>query len=216
MPTQEEIKEALLTTDIKAVELTADHRVRLVHDGVKVNMDSIGDGFAADEAAKILRAGGFADFLVDASGELYASGNNCKGQKWRIGIRDPNDTQKMIDIMDLSNLAVSTSGSYEQFYEIEGKRWPHIIDPRSGYPAEGIISATVVAPSSEFADFLSTAFCVLSPQESLEIIDHFGKDHAAMLVTNGREAQKKESSKEYHLFLSPAAVIDSPTGKSYN
>ena len=182
MPTADEIKRARALVNMAAVELMDNRQIRLTRKGVKVNIDSIGDGFAADEAARILRSFGFEDFLIDASGELYAGGLSCRGTKWRIGIRDPQDPESLIDVVEVCNLAVSTSGSYEQFYEIDGKPWSHIIDPRSGFPARGIKSATVIAPSARFADFLSTALCVLSGKEGLVLVDKLGANHAAMVV----------------------------------
>ncbi|OGX50561.1 MAG: hypothetical protein A2306_07225 [Omnitrophica WOR_2 bacterium RIFOXYB2_FULL_38_16] len=200
MPTDEEIRQAMAKVDIKTISLLDNHRIRLTRPDVKINIDSIGDGFAADEAAKILRSHGFSDFLVDASGEIYAGGHNCQGRKWRIGVQDPQDKEKIIDVIELSDMAVSTSGSYERFYEIDGKSWSHIIDPRSGYPARGIVSATVVAPSAELADFLSTAFCILPASESLQIIDSFGKDHAAMLITENEGKEQEVISNGYNEF----------------
>ena len=204
LPSEDEIAAAKSTVDIHAVALLPGHQIRLTRRDVAINIDSIGDGFAADEAARILRAGGFPNFLVDASGELFASGHSCQGRKWRVGIRDPHDHQRLIDIVELSDLAVSTSGSYERYYEIDGKRWPHIIDPRSGYPAQGIISATVIAPSAEFADFLSTAFCILPVPESLEIIGQWGEDHAAMIIAEDASVkEEKHKSSNYFRFISP-------------
>lgn len=201
MPASSEIAAARALVDMGAIELSGGNRIRLKRRGVKVNIDSIGDGFAADEAARILRDHGFRNFLVDASGELYGGGHSCRGGKWQIGITDPADTAKLIDVVEISNQAVSTSGSYERFYEIDGRRWSHIIDPRSGYPAEGVTSATVIAPSARFADFLSTAFCVLSPEESFAVIDPRGPAYAAMVVVQDPSGEIKKVSRTYPEFL---------------
>jgi thiamine biosynthesis lipoprotein len=198
MPTPEEIAEAKFLVNIDAIELFSNQRIRLNQPGVKINVDSIGDGFAADEAARILRERGFYDFLVDASGEIYAAGSNCQRDKWRIGVRDPEDTSKLMDTLEINNLAVSTSGNYERFFMIDGKKWPHIIDPRSGFPAVGVESATVIAPSAQMADFLSTALCILKPQEGIRIVDALGQDHGAMVMAAHSGGQnKKYFSKSY-------------------
>lgn len=202
MPTSDEIAQAKSLVNVQAIELLSDNQIILKQEGVKVNIDSIGDGFAADEAARILRAQGFKNFLIDASGEMYAGGENCSGKKWRIGVRDPSDTTKIMEVLEVSNLGVSTSGSYERFYEIDGRKWSHIIDPRSGYPAEGIVSATVVAPSAQYADFLSTAFCILSPQKSFFIVDELGEGYAATVVLGGPDQNgEKQSSVIYDKYL---------------
>jgi thiamine biosynthesis lipoprotein len=123
---------------------------------------------------------------------------SCQGRKWRVGIKDPDNKSSLIDVVELSNTAVSTSGSYERYFLIDGAKYAHIIDPRSGYPAKGVLSATVIAPSAQFADFLSTALCVLSPQEGLLLVDSLGKGHAALVITQeDAKARQRQSSREY-------------------
>jgi thiamine biosynthesis lipoprotein len=189
LPSAEEVGAARVMTGIDAVELLPDNRVRLRKTGVKINIDSIGDGYAADEAARILRSFGFENFLVDASGELYAGGQSCQGRPWRVGVIDPNDTSRLVDVVELSDMAVSTSGNYEHYYEIEGKRWSHIIDPATGYPSDDISSATVIAPTARFADFLSTALCVLDPAEGQKIVEDLGESYASMVIFGPPEGQ---------------------------
>lgn len=200
LPSKDEIETAQSLTGMQAIILLDNHRVQLA-EGTKINMDSIGDGFAADEAAKILRTYGFEDFLVDASGELFAGGMNCQGHKWRVGIRNPDDTNGLLDVVELSNAAVSTSGNYERYFLIDGTKYAHIINPRGGYPAKGILSATVIAPSAQFADFLSTALCVLSAPEGLALIDRLGKGHAALIIMDDDEKEhQRQLSREYRQY----------------
>jgi thiamine biosynthesis lipoprotein len=182
LPTQREIDAARVLMGIDAVELLADNRIQLKRPAVKINIDSVGDGYAADEAALILRAHGFDNFLIDASGELYAGGQSCRGRPWRIGVRDPNDSSFLVDTVELRDMAVSTSGTYERYYEVDGKRHAHIIDPRSGYPVRDIHSATVIGPSARFADFLSTTLCILSAEDGLELINSFDGRYASMVI----------------------------------
>jgi thiamine biosynthesis lipoprotein len=197
LPSRDNIETARSRTGMSMVTLFDNHRVQLT-EGAKVNIDSIGDGFAADEAARILRAYGFEDFLVDASGELLAGGMNCQGRKWRVGIKDPDNKSSLIDVVELSDTAVSTSGSYERYFLIDGTKYAHIIDPRGGYPAKGVLSATVIAPSAQFADFLSTALCILSPREGLLLVDSLGKGHAALVITDDDgKTRQRQPSREY-------------------
>jgi len=208
MPTDVEIRRAKGLAGMSAVKLLNERKIRLARRGVKVNIDSIGDGYAADEAARILRSRGVENFLVDASGELYAGGKNCQGHPWRIGIRDPHDVERLIDVIEVSNLAVSTSGSYERFYEIDGKRWSHIIDPRTGYPARGINSATVIGKSARFADFLSTALCVLNPEDGIALMDELGPENAAMLILDDDpQGNKRLVSRNYSVYQVTAPAL---------
>jgi thiamine biosynthesis lipoprotein len=201
LPTPEQLQSARALLGVDAIEMLPENRVRLARKNVKINIDSIGDGFAADEAAHILRDFGFQDFLVDASGELFAGGESCKGRPWRIGVVDPEDETRLIDVVEVSNLAVSTSGNYENYYEIQGKRWSHIINPVTGYPSNDIISATVIAPTAQFADFWSTALCVLNPEEGAGITDFFGEDYASMVVSRMPDEKTfRTSSQVYSSF----------------
>lgn len=198
MPTKEEIRRAQKNSGIEAIKLLNGHRILLKKNGAKINIDSIGDGYAADEAAKILRRYGFRHFLIDASGELFGCGVNCRGESWRIGIQDPMDPLKMTDIVSVRNLAVSTSGNYERYYEINGERWPHIINPRTGYPQREVLSATVIAPTAQSADFLSTALCVLNPRHGQRLIDRLGDRYASLVIVQSPQGRiRKIYSRRY-------------------
>src|SRR3989338_3523342 len=100
-------------------------------------------------ARQLLGADGFANFLVDTTGELYAGGHSCEGRPWQLGVKDPRDPFgcRMVDVLVLRDMAVTTSGNYEHFYMIGGKKYSHIISPRTGFPREDIVSATVIAPN---------------------------------------------------------------------
>ena len=203
LPTAEELAGARKAVGVKNVELLPGNRIRLLSPATKLSIDSIGDGYAADEAARILRSHGFTHFLVDASGELVAGGRNCEGRRWRIGVRDPQDKTKLIDVLDLENAATSTSGSYERYYEINGVRWPHIINPVTGYPGRGVLSATVVAPTGQFADFWSTALCLLDPEQGIAMTDAMGEGFAAMVIVDRGEGKIiKKASRNYARYSS--------------
>lgn len=191
LPSAEEIKAAQDKLGVAYIALLPDNHIRLVKQGMKINVDSIGDGYAADEAARILRNFGFENFLIDASGELYGGGKNCHGNLWRIGIRDPLDPVALMEVVYVSNAAVSTSGNYERYYEVEGQRFSHIINPLTGYPHNEILSATVIAPSAQFADFWSTALCVLNAEEGRKLTDSFNNDYASMVIVEEENGSTK-------------------------
>ncbi len=111
-------------------------------------------------------------------------GNNF-GEPWEIAIKHPRDRDRAMASLKLSNTCIVTSGDYERFFEKNGKRYHHIIDPRTGYPSEGCLSATVVAPEAEFADALATAMCVLGPERGLEIIENLDRVEAILVGMDG-------------------------------
>lgn len=123
----------------------------------RLDLGGIAKGYAVDEAARALQQRGVRDALVDLSGNMYAFGHPPDRDAWRIGVRDPKDRVPYLATIDLRDRAIATSAQYEQFVERDGRRYGHILDPRSGYPVDGVLSATVVAPTAMEADGWSTA-----------------------------------------------------------
>ena len=184
------------------VQLLERNQVRLLEPGTRLTMDSIADGYAGDEAARILRAHGLRHFLIDTTGELLAGGRNCEGKPWRVGVKDPVTPAEMIDRLALTDSAATTSGNYEHFYTIGGKNYSHIIDPLTGFPHNDLLSATVIAPSAELSDFLSTALCLLEPDKGVELIDSLGEGFASVvLVDEGNGKFVKKASRDYRKYL---------------
>ena len=195
-------KEDLLTVKdavrIENIKLLENEKIVLKNKLSRIDLGGIAKGFAVDEAAKIFRAYGFNNFLIDAGGDVYVSGLNCSNKPWRVGIRSPFNNSKIYDIVSLSNAAVTTSGNYERYFDINAQRYSHIIDPQSGYPQERVVSATVIAPSAQEADVLSTALCVLDAKKGIELIDSFGIDHAALIIIKNNAGEIEEVfSKNY-------------------
>jgi thiamine biosynthesis lipoprotein ApbE len=127
--------------------------------------------------------------LVDTGGEIFASGLNCEGRKWQVGIGDPNDPGKMIEVAELSDAALSTSGDYEKYVEIQGRKLSHIINPLTGYPVAGAASVTVIAPTATEADAYSTALCVLGIRDGLPFISSLGKGYEALIYWRGEDGK---------------------------
>ena len=204
VPTAEQIRavQQLMGTD--KFELLKNNRVRVLNPGTQLTIDSIADGYAADEAARILRARGFANFLVDTTGELYAGGHSCEGRPWQVGVKDPGDPfgGRMVDVLALRDMAVTTSGNYEHFYTVGGKRYSHVISPKTGYPREDIVSATVVAPNTEISDFLSTALCLLDPGKGADLVDSLGEGYASMVLIDAGDGRlTARESRRYRQYL---------------
>jgi FAD:protein FMN transferase len=189
IPSDVELAEARSLVGGSLVELDPDRRtVYFRKPGIRINLGSIGKGHAVDACGDMLLASGVADFLVHggqssvlgvgcapvgaASADLHSplpaeeSGGNSAW--WEIGIRDPRQPSRRLAVVRLNNRALGTSGVQFQSFRHQGRRLGHILDPRSGLPAEGLFSTTVVAPTAALADALSTAFYVMGPEQSLD------------------------------------------------
>ncbi len=130
--------------------------------GMRLGLGGIAKAYIAERAADLAVASGVVDILIDAGGDVVARGRNGE-RPWSIGVRDPRAPASLIAMMDLNDEVISTSGDYERFIIVDGQRYHHLLDPRTGYPAGASRSATVVAPDGALAEALSTALFVLGP-----------------------------------------------------
>jgi thiamine biosynthesis lipoprotein len=183
LPTPAEVELAKQATGPANVTLLAGHEIALKHPRTRIDLGGIGVGYAIDEAARIFREAGIKNFYIDASGDIYAGGLNCRKEPWRIGVKDPGNKEKLIDIIRLRDQAVTTSGNYERYFTIAGERFSHIIDPLTGYPQKEVISATVIAPTGIEADALATAVTVMGHQKGNGLLDRLGEGYAGLVVS---------------------------------
>jgi thiamine biosynthesis lipoprotein len=148
LPHRAEIRNALARTGYRKIELNPDDRtVRFRQQGVEIDPGGIGKGYAVDRMVATLRKAGITSALVSGGGSsIYALGTPPGNEGWEVRIRDPKTPSKVIENLLLKNESMSTSGTYEKFFYAGGKMYSHIFDPRTGYPAEGILSVSVVAP----------------------------------------------------------------------
>lgn len=161
MPSAQDVAQALATVGSRHLQLdVAARSVRFLQPGPELNLGAIGKGYALDRAADALVTGGVNDFLIHGgnSSVIARGGRNAPG--WTVALRHPLKPEMRLAEFVLRDQALGTSGSGTQFFHYQGKRYGHIIDPRTGYPAEQVLSATVIAPTAEEADALSTAFYV--------------------------------------------------------
>ena len=138
-----------------------DTTVFFARPGMRIDLGGIAKGYAIDRAVAVLREQGVYDFLLNAGGDLYASGERQPGHPWRVGVKHPRASDALLARLTVHDMAVATSGDYERFGEVEGRRYHHILDPRTGYPAHQSRSVTVVASSAEEADALATYLFIL-------------------------------------------------------
>jgi thiamine biosynthesis lipoprotein len=162
LPTRLEIEQAQSCTGSdKLLFDQASSTIRFAQPGVEINLGSIGKGYALDRVASLLRGRARAVLLNAGSSSIRALGSGEQGQNgWEVGLRHPRKKNERMALLRLRDCALSTSGSEEQFFEHGGKRYGHIIDPRTGWPAESVTSVTVVAEDAAVSDALATAFYV--------------------------------------------------------
>jgi len=174
LPEKKEINRALSLVGYKNIYI--DENTGLViflKKNMAIDLGAIAKGFAIDSAIEKLKALGVNSALINAGGEIYCLGTRS-GRPWKVAIQDPRKSKDTIAVLPLSNKAISTSGDYQQFFEIKDKRYSHIIDPHTGYPVDnGLIQVTVVADDATTADFLSTAVFVLGEKEGLKLTKKF-------------------------------------------
>jgi thiamine biosynthesis lipoprotein len=156
----------------------------LRREGMRIDLGGIAKGAVIDVAARSLKASGFQNALISAGGDLYAMG--AKGNEpWMVGITDPHNPRgPVIGKVPLTDRAIATSGDYEKMVEIAGKRYHHIIDPRTGQLAGKCISATVISSDAETADALSTAFFVLGPKAGIALCERLENIEAVLIDTD--------------------------------
>lgn len=145
--------------------------VLLKNKGMRIGFGGIGKGYAADMAMKILKREGITSGIVNAAGDLVTWGKQLNGKDWTVGIADPEQTNRPFSALNVSNMAIATSGSYEKFVTINGKRYSHTIDPKTGLPVSGVKSVSVICPSAELADALATPIVVMGVKVGLNLIN---------------------------------------------
>lgn len=187
MPLKEEVRLALDEVGFGNIYLNEETlQVKFLKMGVKIDLGGIAEGFALDRAVAKLKAVGVTSALINAGGDMYCLGG-LRGRPWQVAIQDPRIPKKLVEKVALMDRAVSTSGDYEQFFIFENKRYSHIIDPRTGYPADaGIVSATVVAPDALTADVLSTSLIILGRQTGAELLKKFPGVSATLIDVDGK------------------------------
>ncbi|HEY2893675.1 MAG TPA: FAD:protein FMN transferase, partial [Pirellulales bacterium] len=167
--------------------------IRFKRAGLQINLGSIGKGYALDRASELFDSADIHDLLIHGgNSSVLARGCNASlgpGQGWLVGVRNPNKPTRYLGQIRLHDRSLSTSGSGTQFFTHEGRRYGHILDPRTGWPAEGVLSVTVIAPTAAQADALSTAFYVLGLAGSQAFCEGHRDVSALMLCAGERQGQ---------------------------
>jgi thiamine biosynthesis lipoprotein len=145
--------------------------VMLKEKGMRIGFGGIGKGYAADKAKAILVQEGIQNGIVNASGDLITWGRQANQQPWTIGIAHPDNARTAFSWLNISDLAIATSGNYEKYVLINGKKYAHTINPKTGMPVTGIKSVTIISPYAEIADAMATPVMVMGVQAGLELIN---------------------------------------------
>ena len=202
-PTDEQIAAARQRVGIQHlhVDVSADHAaLRKDVPNIYVDLSTIGEGFGADKVAEFLESRGVHNYLVEIAGASRSRGVNAKGEQWKLAIQKPTDELDDVQaIVKPDGRAISTSGSYRNYYELNGQRYSHIIDPATGKPiTHRLVSATVITPTALEADGLDTALMVMGPEKAMAFAK---QQHLAVYLViktdKGFKAQYSESFEPY-------------------
>jgi thiamine biosynthesis lipoprotein len=198
VPSESVLREKLALVGYTNI-LVAGGKCGLMRAGMMVDLGGIAKGYAVDVCCRELIGQGARDFVVNLGGNMRCYGRPEAGRLWHVAVRNPFDAEATLGVIELTGgMAVATSGNYERFVEIGGKRYSHIMDPRTGWPVAGMAGVTVVAPSAVTADALSTSLFVLGPVEGVKMLTLF-TNCAALFVPDkaGLEIQMTPGMDRY-------------------
>lgn len=172
LPDAETAKESVKLINYQNIILDAENlTVFLKEKGMRIGFGGIGKGYAAESAKLLLIKNGVKSGIVNAAGDLTTWGNQPNGKPWTINIAAPDNKYEAFSSLSISGLAVATSGNYEKYVIIDGKKYSHTIDPKTGFPVSGIKSVTIICPNAELADAMATPITVLGVDAGLSLIN---------------------------------------------
>jgi len=194
LPSQEDLEETrkLVGSDGLILE---DGKARLARKGMEVDLGGIAKGYGIDQATEKFIELGAEGAMVNIGGDMRVVGKRGDGRPWKIGVQCPDGAEEYCPIyLALQDVAVATSGDYARGYSIEGERYSHILDPRTGRPVSNAPSVTVIASSAARADALATAISVMGPEKALSMVEGTDGVECLLLVRTGKDKVKKYAS----------------------
>jgi thiamine biosynthesis lipoprotein len=209
LPSTAEITQVLKRVGYRRISLDPpDRSIRFDESGIELDLGAIAKGYTVDRVVDILRSDGITAALVSSgTSSIYALGSPPGERGWKVTVRDPYDARKPGDVFHLQNWSLSISGNYEKFFSIGGKTYCHIMNPRTGWPVENMLSTTVLAETTTESDVLSTSFFVLGPDGSRKLL----ADHPNLMVVfyqpSGRPPQYRRKVLRSHSFSLPGGSI---------
>lgn len=185
-PTEAEIQRALPGVNYRHLKLDPRHRtIRFGRPGMRIDLGGIAKGYAVDACIDLLKKRGITHALVTAGGDSRIVGDR-RGRAWMIGIRDPRRRDDMVAVLPLNDTAVSTSGDYERYFEADGVRYHHIINPKTGHSASEVRSVTIIAPDATTTDGLSTGVFVLGLERGMALVESLTDVDAVIVDKQGQ------------------------------
>jgi thiamine biosynthesis lipoprotein len=193
LPPKETAKKMVRLINYRNIVLDeANTTVFLKEKGMRIGFGGIGKGYAAERAKMVMMDMQVDSGVVNASGDLTAWGFQPDGKPWTIGIADPNSAGKAFSYLNITNMALATSGNYEKFIMVDGKKYSHTINPRTGLPITGIKSVTIISPNAELADAMATPVMIMGIRAGLDMIDQI-KDIEAIVVDDNDKIYKSKN-----------------------
>ncbi|UCE18477.1 MAG: FAD:protein FMN transferase [Gemmatimonadota bacterium] len=189
LPEQARTEEQLEHVDYGKIMMSNGRHVGLSDSGMAIDLGGVAKGYAVDRALQVLKENGVASSLVDAGGDIGLLGSKPDGKLWRIGVQHPRDMQRMIAVIEIDSGSVATSGDYERYFMRDGRRYHHILDPKTGWPARNCMSATIVTKRAMDADILATAVFVLGPEKGLAFIEGLPGVEGLLLFEEGGQIE---------------------------
>lgn len=183
-PPPEDIENARRHIHYGRVALDAQQYRIKVEPHTVVDLGGIAKGYAADRVADVFKEADILSALIDLGGDMYAVGTKPDGSHWRIGVLNPRRTNEIMAVITVADEAIVTSGDYERYFEYEGKRYTHLLNPKTGYPATHLASATIVAPTATAADSLATAVSVMDVDAALHLLQSLSGVEGLLIDTD--------------------------------
>jgi thiamine biosynthesis lipoprotein len=194
-PTEKELHETLRF--VNASNITIEGNNIFLQKGMQITLGGIAKGYALDLAIESLKDDGIESGFVDVGGNGMYIGHKSDGSPWKVGLQNPNMSEQVITVVELTDMAIATSGNYERYFSEEAKV-SHIADPRTGYPSQNLISATVIAPAGIDSDALSTSVFVLGEKDGLEMIEKLDGTEC-LLITNDKRIVRSSGFSKYEI-----------------
>ncbi len=190
LPSNAAIADAAKLIDYRNIQIQK-NTVLLSGKGMLLHLGAIGKGYAVDRAIKILKNNKVKNALINAGGDLITLGKRSNNLSWKIGLQHPRNPESLLASFSTSKKAIATSGDYQKYFELGGKRYHHILDPKTGHPSNGTMSATVIANNVMDADALATAVFVLGPEKGIVLLDSLNDMEGLIVDINGKVNSSK-------------------------
>lgn len=209
-PTRAQIDTARTNVGIHRISWDLEASVLSKPPGMGIDLSSIAKGYAVDQLSRLVNAQGITSSLVEIGGELRAAGERPEGGPWRLAVESPDPSQlRFIEALSVGDASVATSGDYRNFFEFEGKRYSHLVDPRTGYPvAHDLVSVTVIDTQCMRADALATALLVLGLEAAMSLAE--SRDIAAHFVSRDGDQLKVQYTQAFEPYRQSTAAAQGP------